>query len=268
MTECEAEIGVFGGSGFYSLMDSFEEIKVETPYGPPSDKIAIGTVAGKKVAFLPRHGKSHQFPPHAIPYRANVYAMKLLGVTRIIGPNAVGSLQAHIKPGDFVVCDQFVDRTSGRKDTFYDGPITTHISTAEPYCPTLRQLAVEIAREQGVTVHDGGTCVVIQGPRFSTRAESLWFTKMGWSIVNMTQYPECVLALEQEICYVNIALVTDYDVGIVAEGGAEPVSAAEIINVLNANNERVKKVIFEMIKRMPDVRDCPCASALKYARLG
>jgi 5'-methylthioadenosine phosphorylase len=268
MTQCEAEIGVFGGSGFYSLMDSFEEIKVETPYGPPSDKIAIGTVAGKKVAFLPRHGKSHQFPPHAIPYRANVYAMKLLGVTRIIGPNAVGSLQAHIKPGDFVVCDQFVDRTSGRKDTFYDGPITTHISTAEPYCPTLRQLAVEIAREQGVTVHDGGTCVVIQGPRFSTRAESLWFTKMGWSVVNMTQYPECVLALEQEICYVNIALVTDYDVGIVAEGGAEPVSAAEIINVLNANNERVKKVIFEMIKRMPDVRDCPCASALKYARLG
>jgi 5'-methylthioadenosine phosphorylase len=268
MTQCEAEIGVFGGSGFYSLMDSFEEIKVETPYGPPSDKIAIGTVAGKKVAFLPRHGKSHQFPPHAIPYRANVYAMKLLGVTRIIGPNAVGSLQAHIKPGDFVVCDQFVDRTSGRKDTFYDGPITTHISTAEPYCPTLRQLAVEIAREQGVTVHDGGTCVVIQGPRFSTRAESLWFTKMGWSVVNMTQYPECVLALEQEMCYVNIALVTDYDVGIVAEGGAEPVSAAEIINVLNANNERVKKVIFEMIKRMPDVRDCPCASALKYARLG
>jgi 5'-methylthioadenosine phosphorylase len=268
MTQCEAEIGVFGGSGFYSLMDSFEEIKVETPYGPPSDKIAIGTVAGKKVAFLPRHGKSHQFPPHAIPYRANVYAMKLLGVTRIIGPNAVGSLQAHIKPGDFVVCDQFVDRTSGRKDTFYDGPITTHVSTAEPYCPTLRQLAVEIAREQGVTVHDGGTCVVIQGPRFSTRAESLWFTKMGWSVVNMTQYPECVLALEQEICYVNIALVTDYDVGIVAEGGAEPVSAAEIINVLNANNERVKKVIFEMIKRMPDVRDCPCASALKYARLG
>jgi len=268
MTQCEAEIGVFGGSGFYSLMDSFEEIKVETPYGPPSDKIAIGTVAGKKVAFLPRHGKSHQFPPHAIPYRANVYAMKLLGVTRIIGPNAVGSLQAHIKPGDFVVCDQFVDRTSGRKDTFYDGPITTHISTAEPYCPTLRQLAVEIAREQGVTVHDGGTCVVIQGPRFSTRAESLWFTKMGWSVVNMTQYPECVLALEQEMCYVNIALVTDYDVGIVAEGGAEPVSAAEIINVLNANNERVKKVIFEMIKRMHDVRDCPCASALKYARLG
>jgi len=267
MSSHSAEIGVFGGSGFYCLMDSFEEIKVETPYGAPSDMIAIGTVAGRKVAFLPRHGRHHQFPPHAIPYRANIAAMKQLGVTRIIGPNCVGSLQTEIKPGDFVVCDQFVDRTSGRKDTFYDGPVATHISSAEPYCPILRKLAVAVGREQGITVHDGGTTVVIQGPRFSTRAESLWFTKMGWSVVNMTQYPECVLALEQEICYVNIALVTDYDVGIVAEGGAEPVNAAEIMNVLNSNNERVKSLILEMIKRIPDTRDCPCASALKYARL-
>lgn len=268
MPEYRAEIGVFGGSGFYSLMDDFEEVKVETPYGAPSDLIALGTVAGKKVAFLPRHGRHHQYPPHAIPYLANVYAMKQLGVTRIIGPNAVGSLQADIKPGDFVVCDQFVDRTTGRKDTFYDGPIATHISAAEPYCPTLRNLAVEIGREQGVRIRDGGTCVVIQGPRFSTRAESSWFTHIGWHVVNMTQYPECILALEQEICYVNIALVTDYDVGIVAEGGAEPVNAAEIINVLNANNERVKRLIYEMIARMPDTRDCPCAHALKNARLG
>lgn len=268
MPEYRAEIGVFGGSGFYSLMDDFEEVKVETPYGAPSDLIALGTVAGKKVAFLPRHGRRHQYPPHAIPYLANVYAMKQLGVTRIIGPNAVGSLQADIKPGDFVVCDQFVDRTTGRKDTFYDGPIATHISAAEPYCPTLRKLAVEIGREQGVRIRDGGTCVVIQGPRFSTRAESSWFTHMGWHVVNMTQYPECILALEQEICYVNIALVTDYDVGIVAEGGAEPVNAVEIINVLNANNERVKRLIYEMIARMPDTRDCPCAHALENARLG
>ena len=268
MPEQKAEIGVFGGSGFYSLMDDFEEVKVETPYGAPSDLIALGTVAGKKVAFLPRHGRRHQLPPHAIPYRANIYAMKQLGVTRIIGPNAVGSLQTDIKPGDFVVCDQFVDRTTGRKDTFYDGPIATHISAAEPYCPTLRKLAVEIGREQGVRIHDGGTCVVIQGPRFSTRAESSWFTHMGWHVVNMTQYPECILALEQEICYVNIALVTDYDVGIVAEGGAEPVNAAEIINVLNANNERVKRLIYEMIARMPDIRDCHCAHALENARLG
>jgi 5'-methylthioadenosine phosphorylase len=268
MTEHAAEIGVFGGSGFYSLLSDAQDIKIDTPYGAPSDLVTIGTVAGREVAFLPRHGKLHQHPPHAIPYRANIWAMKELGVTRIIGPNAVGSLQAHIKPGDFVICDQFVDRTSGRKDTFYDGPVVTHISSAEPYCVKLRDLAVKIAKEQGIAVHDGGTCVVVQGPRFSTRAESLWFTQMGWSVVNMTQYPECVLALEQEICYVNIALITDYDVGIVAEGSAEPVSAADVVNVLNANNERVKNVILEMIRRMPDTRDCPCATALKYARLG
>lgn len=268
MTDLKAEIGVFGGSGFYSLIEGLEEVKIETPYGSPSDAVAIGTVAGRRVAFLPRHGKHHQLPPHAIPYRANIYAMKQLGVTRIIGPNCVGSLQADIKPGDFVVCDQFIDRTTGRKDTFYDGPIATHVSSAEPYCETLRKLAVKIGREQGVTMHDGGTTVCIQGPRFSTRAESQWFTKMGWHVVNMTQYPENILALEQELCYVNIALITDYDVGVVAEGGAEPVRADEVVRVLANNNDRVRNLIVEMIKRMPETRDCPCASALKYARMG
>lgn len=268
MSKHSAEIGVFGGSGFYSLMDSFEEVKIETPYGAPSDLIAIGSVAGRKVAFLPRHGKHHQYPPHAIPYRANIYAMKELGVTRIIAPNCVGSLQADIRPGDFVVCDQFIDRTTGRKDTFYDGPVATHISSAEPYCPILRKLAVKIGCEQGITMHDGGTTVVIQGPRFSTRAESLWFTQMGWATVNMTQYPECILALEQEICYVNIALITDYDVGVVAQGGAEPVNTAEVIKVLQSNNERVKSLILEMIKRVPDTRNCPCANALEFAKMG
>lgn len=267
MDKHSAEIGVFGGSGFYSLMDAFEEIKIETPYGAPSDMVAVGTIEGRKVAFIPRHGKHHQYPPHAIPYRANVYAMKQLGVTRIIGPNCVGSLQANIKPGDFVVSDQFVDRTTGRKDTFYDGPVATHVSAAEPYCPTLRKLAVKIGREQGITMHNGGTTVAIQGPRFSTRAESLWFTNMGWATVNMTQYPECILALEQEICYVNIALITDYDAGIVAEGGAEPVNAGEIVKVLHSNNARVKSLIVEMIKRIPETRDCPCASALEFARM-
>lgn len=267
MTENRAEIGVFGGSGFYSLLDDVQEVKIETPYGAPSDSVAIGAVAGKRVAFLPRHGKHHQYPPHMIPYLANVYAMKKLGVTRIIGPSCVGSLQPNIKPGDFVVCDQFVDRTNGRKDTFYDGPIATHISSAEPYCPTLRKLAVDIGREQGITMHDGGTCVTIQGPRFSSRAESSWFTQMGWAVVNMTQYPECILALEQEICYVNIALITDYDVGVVADGGAEPVSANEVVKVLVANNERVKSLILEMIKRIPDTRDCACAHSLDNARM-
>lgn len=268
MSELKAEIGVFGGSGFYNLIEGLTEVKIETPYGAPSDVIAVGSIGGRRVAFLPRHGKSHQYPPHMIPYRANIYAMKHLGVTRIIGPNCVGSLQKNIKPGDFVVCDQFIDRTSGRKDTFYDGPIATHVSSALPYCEVMRRLAIEIGREQGVTMHDGGTTVCIQGPRFSSRAESAWFTKMGWQVVNMTQYPENILALEQEICYVNIALITDYDVGVVAEEGAQPVSADEVVKVLHANNDRVRALIVEMIKRVPDTRDCPCASALKYARMG
>ncbi|MCX6345848.1 MAG: S-methyl-5'-thioadenosine phosphorylase [Armatimonadetes bacterium] len=268
MTDLKAEVGVFGGSGFYSLIDGLEEVKIETPYGLPSDTIAIGMIAGRRVAFLPRHGKHHHLPPHMIPYRANIYAMKQLGVSQIIGPNCVGSLQKNIKPGDFVVCDQFIDRTTGRKDTFYDGPVATHISSAEPYCPTLRKLAVEIGREQNVTMHDGGVSVCIQGPRFSSRAESAWFTKMGWHVVNMTQYPESILALEQEICYVNIALITDYDVGVVAEEGSEPVSSDEVVRVLHANNDRVRSLIVEMIERIPETRDCPCASALKYARMG
>lgn len=265
MTGKRAEIGVFGGSGFYSLCEGLEFIKMETPYGAPSDKIAVGEIAGRSVAFLPRHGKNHQYPPHVIPYRANAWAMKELGVTRIIGPTCVGSLQATVKPGDFVICDQFIDRTSGRADTFYDGPVTTHISSADPYCPTMRKMAVETGRRQGITMHDGGVCVVIQGPRFSTRAESSWFTRMGWHVVNMTQYPECVLALEQEICYVNIALVTDYDAGVVASG--EAVSAEDILSVLASNNDRVRDLIIAMIESMPDTRDCPCASALKFARI-
>jgi 5'-methylthioadenosine phosphorylase len=265
MADKRAEIGVFGGSGFYALAEALEFVKVDTPYGAPSDSVAIGEIRGRKVAFLPRHGRDHQHPPHSIPYRANTWAMKELGVTRIIAPNCVGSLQANIKPGDFVVCDQFIDRTSGRKDTFYDGPVTTHISSAEPYCATLRKLAVEIGSEQGVTMHDGGTCVVIQGPRFSTKAESAWFTKMGWHVVNMTQYPECVLALEQEICYVNIALITDYDAGVVADEAA--VRAEDILAVLASNNSRVHELIVDMVERMPETRDCPCATALQHARV-
>ena len=263
----EVSIGVFGGSGFYSLLEDIREIKVETPYGPPSDLVVLGTIGDKRVAFVPRHGKSHQLPPHMIPYTANVWAMKQLGVTRIIAPSAVGSLQTHVRPGDFMVCDQFVDRTTGRKDTYYNGPITTHISTAEPFCPELRQLAIDIIKERNISVHEKGTTVVIQGPRFSTKAESKWFTGMGWDIINMTQYPECVLALEQEMCYVNIALVTDYDTGLVAESGATPVTAEEVERTFLANNTRVKGVILEMIERIPSERSCKCGEILKHARL-
>jgi len=262
MDHRQAEIGVFGGSGFYSLLESPVEIRLDTPYGETSAPLMLGEIGGRKVAFLPRHGTSHQFPPHMINYRANVWAMKELGVTRIIGPNACGSLQAHVKPGDFVICDQFVDRTSCRKDTFYDGPTTTHVSSADPYCPTMRAIAVDKARELGITVHERGTVVVIQGPRFSTRAESKWFAAQGWEVINMTQYPESYLARELEICYCNISLITDHDAG--AEG-AEPVTNDEVVRVFAENNQKVKDLLFAMIPALPEERPCVCATALEGA---
>ncbi len=259
----QAEIGVFGGSGFYSLLEDAREFKVDTPYGPPSSPIMHGEIDGRTVAFLPRHGKDHQYPPHAINYRANVYAMKLLGVSRIIGPNACGSLQTHVQPGDFVICDQFVDRTSGRKDTFYDGPVTTHVSSADPYCPTMRRVAADKAAELGITVHPSGTVVVIQGPRFSTRAESKWFASQGWEVINMTQYPECYLARELEICYCNIALITDYDVGT---EDVAPVTNEEVVRVFTENNAKLRDLLHAMVPALPEERACPCVSALEGAR--
>ncbi len=265
MASERADIGVFGGSGFYSLIENAREVAVETPYGAPSDKLALGEVAGKRVAFLARHGKSHQYPPQAINYRANLWAMKSLGVTRIIGPTACGSLRADVKPGEMVVADQIVDRTSGRKDTFYDGPITTHVSFADPYCAQLRPLAVAALRAIGVTTHERGTIVVIQGPRFSTRAESKWFQDAGWEVINMTQYPECYLARELEMCYVNISLITDYDTGL--EGmDIEPVTHEAVLKIFASNNERVKTAIFKLIEAIPPERTCTCGSALASAR--
>lgn len=246
----KADIGVFGGSGFYSFLDDVEEIEMETPYGKPSDKIALASIGSKIVAFLPRHGKDHSYPPHMIPYRANLYAMKTLGVKYIIAPTASGSLNKEIRPGDFVVCDQFIDRTWGRKDTYYDGPETKHISTAEPYCQELRELAIEVCKDIGVSVHEKGTVVVVQGPRFSTKAESRWFNKMGWDVINMTQYPECVLAKELQIPYVNIALITDYDAGLEGEDDIKPVTEEEVYKVFSQNNDKVKKVAFEMIEKI------------------
>jgi len=257
-----AEIGVFGGSGFYSLLEDPEEHRMNTPFGAPSSPVMVGEIGGRKVAFLPRHGKDHSLPPHMINYRANVWAMKELGVTRIIGPNACGSLQSDVKPGDFVICDQFVDRTWGRKDTYFDGPITTHVSSADPYCPTMRSVAIEQAGKLGITAHPTGTVVVIQGPRFSTRSESKWFASQGWEVINMTQYPECYLAREMEICYCNISLITDHDAG--AEG-AEPVTNDEVVRVFNENNEKVRALIHAMIPAMPGERACVCATALEGA---
>jgi 5'-methylthioadenosine phosphorylase len=262
----EAEIGVYGGSGFYSLIENPREVWIETPYGAPSDKIALGEIAGRKVAFLPRHGKDHRFPPQAINYRANAWAFKELGITRIIGPTACGSLQAHVKPGSMVVADQIVDRTSGRKDTFYDGPITTHVSFADPYCSQLRPIAIGALKGLGIDTHEAGTIVIIQGPRFSTRSESKWFSSLGWEVINMTNYPESYLARELEMCYVNISLITDYDVGLEGVGGIEPVSHAEVMKVFATNNDRVKEGIFKIIETIPHERTCTCGSALAGAR--
>ena len=261
-----AEIGVFGGSGFYSLLERADEVTVETPYGPPSDVITIGEVAGRRVAFLPRHGRRHQFPPHMINYRANIAAMKQLGVTRILAPNAAGSLQPHIRPGDFVFCDQLVDRTSGRRDTFFDGPETVHISLADPYCPQLREVAWAAAQRLGLPSHRTGTVVVIQGPRFSTRSESRWFRASGWEVINMTQYPEAVLAREAELCFLNISLITDYDVGVEGDPQARPVSAEEVLRTFQANLGRLRELILGIIAATPRERPCPCGSALAGAR--
>lgn len=248
--EYRADIGVFGGSGFYSFLDDVEEIEINTPYGKPSDKIALAKIGDKSVAFLPRHGKQHSYPPHMIPYKANIYAMKMLGVKCIIAPTASGSLQADIRPGDFVICDQFVDRTWGRQDTYFDGPEVRHISPAEPYDEKLRKLAIEVCEEQGIAAHKKGTVVVIQGPRFSTKAESRWFSKMGWEVINMTQYPECMLSIEQGIPYANIALITDYDAGLEGNDEIKPVTEDEVYRVFSENNEKVKKVLYRMIEKI------------------
>ncbi|MGI6778051.1 MAG: S-methyl-5'-thioadenosine phosphorylase [Acetivibrionales bacterium] len=255
----KADIGVFGGSGFYSFLENIEEVEIDTPFGKPSDKIALAEYDGKRIAFLPRHGKQHQFPPHMIPYRANLYAMKQLGVKRIIAPTASGSLQPSIKPGDFVVCDQFVDRTTGRKDTFYDGPEVKHISSAYPYCPELRMIAIDTGKSLGITVHDKGTVVVIQGPRFSTVSESRWFSRMGWEVINMTQYPECYLARELGICYTNISLITDYDAGLEGRKDIAPVTHEAVLKVFEESNEKLKSMLFEMIKRIDlNIKNCEC----------
>jgi 5'-methylthioadenosine phosphorylase len=266
MVRHEAEIGVFGGSGFYSLLSDVKEITVETPYGAPSDRIALGTVAGRKVAFLARHGKGHQYPPHKVPYRANVWAMRSLGVRRLFGPCAAGSLQPHVRPGDFVVSDQFVDRTTGRADTFYDGPITTHVSVADPYCPEMRATVIAKARQLSIPVHDRGTVVVIQGPRFSTRAESRWFSSMGWEVINMTQYPEAILAREQDLCYVNIALITDFDAGLEGHPEVGPVSHEEVLKVFSANNDKLRALLLAAIEDLPAARACACGHTVRAGR--
>jgi 5'-methylthioadenosine phosphorylase len=257
-TEPAADYAIIGGSGFYELLDDAEEHVITTPFGDASGAISVGTLAGKRVAFLARHGAGHRFVAHRVPFRANVWALASLGVRGILAPCSTGSLQPDLHPGDFVVVDQLVDRTWGRPDTFFDtgGPDSTpgadhpvhHQSFADPYDPALRAALVSAATERGVRVHDGGTMVVINGPRFSTRAESRWFRSMGWHVVNMTGYPEAVLAAEAGIPYATVALVTDYDAGV---DGHEPVTMDEVFAVMRRNVATVRDVLAETIATLP-----------------
>lgn len=253
-----AEIGVIGGSGLYAFLDDAVEHPVDTPYGPPSDPVVVGTVAGRRVAFLPRHGRDHRFPPHRIPYRANLWALRSLGVQSVLAPCAVGSLRPDLPAGSLVVPDQLVDRTSGRPQTFHeDGAV--HVSFADPYCPSGRQTALRCASAAGWPATDGGTMVVVEGPRFSTRAESRWFADQGWTVVNMTGHPEAVLARELAVCYTALALVTDLDAGV--DGGV-PVTQQEVFRVFSRSTDRLRALLYDVLGGLPDQPSCPCRRAL------
>ncbi|MEU4569414.1 S-methyl-5'-thioadenosine phosphorylase [Micromonospora sp. NPDC023956] len=258
-----AEIAVIGGSGLYALLDNAVEHRVETPYGPPSDAITVAEVAGRPVAFLPRHGRDHRHPPHLIPYRANLWALRSLGVRRVLAPCAVGGLRPELGPGTFVVPDQLIDRTSGRAQTYYDRG-AVHVSFADPYCPAGRRTLLDAAAGRGVSAVDGGTVVVVEGPRFSTRAESRWFTAIGGSVVNMTGHPEAVLARELALCYTSIALVTDLDAGV--EGG-HAVTHEEVFRVFGENTDRLRGILLDAVATLPAERECSCAAALDGIKL-
>jgi len=247
-----ADVGVFGGSGLYSFFDDAETVPVDTEWGEPSAPVTVATLCGVRVAFLPRHGVGHGLPPHRVDYRANVAVMRELGVGALFAPFAAGSLQSHLHPGDFVVVDQLVDRTTGRVDTFHDrfsdGP--QHVSLADPYDEHLRSVLVAAGHAEGVTVHERGTVVVINGPRFSTRAESQWFTQMGWDLVNMTQYPEAALAREAGLPFAGLALVTDYDAGLAGRSDIASVSQEHVFALFEANVGRLRAVLGGAISRL------------------
>lgn len=253
-----ADIAVIGGSGLYRLLDTADEVNPDTPYGPPSDPITVAEVAGRRTAFLPRHGRDHRYPPHRIPYRANIWALRELGVTQILAPCAVGGLQQHLGPGTFVIPDQLIDRTTSRAQTYYDDR-AAHLSFADPYCPQGRRVTLEAAVAHGLEPVDGGTMVVIEGPRFSTRAESRWYAAGGGSVVNMTGHPEAVLARELALCYTAIALVTDLDAGVEGDHG---VTQEEVFRVFGENTEKLRTLLFDIVERLPTERDCPCSHAL------
>jgi 5'-methylthioadenosine phosphorylase len=259
-----ASIAVIGGSGLYEFLDEADEIVVETPFGMPSAPITIGEVAGRRVAFLPRHGRDHQFPPHRIPYRANLWALRSVGVRQVLAPSAVGSLTVSYGAGTLAVPDQLVDRTSGRAQTFYDEGPPVHVQFADPYCPVGRACATAAAVALGWEPETAETLVIIEGPRFSSRAESRWYAAQGWTLVGMTGLPEAVLARELALCYTTIALVTDTDAGI-EEG--EGVTQAEVFRVFAENIGRLRGVLLKVIEDLPEERACPCPHVLDGIKL-
>ncbi|MEU4397037.1 S-methyl-5'-thioadenosine phosphorylase [Micromonospora orduensis] len=252
-----ADVAVIGGSGLYALLDGTAH-ELDTPYGPPSDAVTIAEVAGRPVAFLPRHGRDHRYPPHLIPYRANLWALRSLGVRQVLAPCAVGGLRPELGPGTFVVPDQLIDRTSGRTQTYYDRG-AVHVPFADPYCPHGRRALLAAAAGRDVAAVDGGTVVVVEGPRFSTRAESRWFASIGGTVVNMTGHPEAVLARELALCYSSIALVTDLDAGVEA---GDSVTQDEVFQVFAANTDRLREVLLDALAALPAAQDCACGRAL------
>lgn len=260
----EARIGVIGGSGVYEMegLIDVEEVRVKTPFGEPSDLIVIGTLQGQKVAFLPRHGRGHRIMPSELPSRANIYALKSLGVEHIIAVSACGSMKEEIHPLDMVIPDQIFDRTRGRINTFFGGGVVAHVSFDKPFCPDLSALLYQAAEDTGAKVHKGGTFVVMEGPAFSTKAESRIYRGWGVEIIGMTVLPEAKLAREAEICYAVLANVTDYDVWNVSE---EPVSVEMLIDNLLKNAEMAKKIIKKAVPHIPEARTCPCPTALESA---
>ncbi len=260
----DPKIAFIGGSGLYDIdgMENRREVTVETPFGDPSDVVVVGEINGVEAAFLPRHGRGHRFSPSEIPVKANIYALKSLGVERVVSVSAVGSLKEHIKPLDLVVPDQIIDRTRRRSDTFFGDGIVAHVGFADPFCNELRRIAFEGASLEDVDCHDGGTYLVIEGPQFSTRAESAVYRSWGANVIGMTALPEAKLAREAELCYTTLAFVTDYDVWHDTE---EEVTVEMVIQNLTHNVATAQGIIRRMLAEIPDNRTCGCESALKNA---
>lgn len=260
----QSPIGIIGGSGLYSMADFRlkKKVTLKTPFGPPSDSFLPGTLEGGEVVFLPRHGVGHRLAPSEINFRANIWGMKKLGVKALFSVSAVGSLKEEIRPGDMVVIDQFIDRTRGRVSTFFEKGIVAHVGFADPVCPNLRKILIEASKGAGAIVHEKGTYLCMEGPMFSTRAESNWYKSMNADVIGMTNLTEAKLAREAEICYATLALSTDYDCWRVEE---DPVTVGQVIAVLNKNVETARRILKGAAGHYQDKPDCPCRCALRHA---